>query len=152
MQQDFINVANLSNAGSTFEIRLLHESVISIIFNTPEALFNVLFRPFFYGGITPMIQIASCENLLILMVMIYAFTHRIKLREEIKGLWLMCLALCLYLFIIIGLTVPVEGAIVRYKVPALPFLFILFFSFTDTKHLMQLKDKLYPLWIKKLLS
>jgi hypothetical protein len=152
MQKDFINVAHLSNAGSAFEIRPLHESVMSIIINTPEALFNVLFRPFFLSGTAPIILIASCENLFILVVMIYAFSHRIKLREDIKGLWLICLALCLYLFIIIGLTVPVEGAIVRYKVPALPFLLILFFSITDTTHLKQLKDKLYPLWIKKLLS
>ncbi len=152
MQQDFINVAHLSHAHSYFEIGLLNGSFSSVLIRLPESLYNALLRPFSFFDGSILTIVSSTENLIILLLLIYGFTHRAKVQERMKGLWLLLIGFCLCLFILIGLTVPVEGAIVRYKAPVLPFLLIVIFSFTNTSRLLKIKAKIYPLWIKKLLS
>ena len=42
----------------------------------------------------------------------------------------------MFLFAIIGITTPITGALVRYKVPALPFLVIGILTFIDPKKLI----------------
>ena len=45
------------------------------------------------------------------------------------------LAFSLFLLTIIGLTTPILGAIVRYKIPALPFLILVALLFLDVQKL-----------------
>lgn len=135
MQQDFIHVARDSHSSSFYEISLLNESIWSVIVNSPEALFNVLCRPLFTGNSSALTLIASMENTAILLLILYTIVYKRKFQDQMKSLALFSISFILILFILIGLTVPVEGAIVRYKVPALPFLLIFLFSFLDLNNL-----------------
>jgi hypothetical protein len=150
MQQDFINVAHLSQSKSYFDSALLDDSFVSIVMHVPEALFNSLLRPFSFFGGSILSLIASIENLVIIILLSFAIIYRSKIQDEMKGLWLFLFGFCLLLFILIGLTVPVEGAIVRYKTPALPFLLILIFSVTDTQKINIIRSKIQSLWLRKL--
>jgi hypothetical protein len=152
MQEDFINVANLSQAKSYFQIALLDDSFVSIIIHVPEALFNSLLRPFSFFNGSILSFIASIENLFVIGLLSFAVFYRSKIQDEMKGLWLFLFGFCLLLFILIGLTVPVEGAIVRYKTPALPFLLILLFSTTDARKINIIKNKIQSIWLRKLRS
>ena len=46
-----------------------------------------------------------------------------------------CLSFIVILFVLIGLTTPVLGALVRYKVPALPFIGILLLTAASNERL-----------------
>ena len=48
---------------------------------------------------------------------------------------LFCLSIVLLLFTLIGLITPIMGAIVRYKVPGLPFLLIFLLLLLDKEKL-----------------
>jgi len=48
-----------------------------------------------------------------------------------------CAGFVLILFILTGIATPVMGAIVRYKVPALPFLLIVFLLIIDKDKLLK---------------
>lgn len=47
-QRDFIGLANSVNSGSLIVVRTLEPNLWSLISNSPEALYNVLFRPWFF--------------------------------------------------------------------------------------------------------
>ena len=54
----------------------------------------------------------------------------------------------LTLFTIIGLTTPVIGALVRYKMPALPFFFFVLLSFIKLKSISEkLNNHTFIKWI-----
>jgi hypothetical protein len=152
MQQDFINVAHLSQAKSYFNIAPLDGTYSSLFVHIPEALFNSLLRPFSFYQDSILTFIASCENLIVFILFILSFVYRSKIENEMRGIWLLLVSFCLFLLVLIGLTVPVEGAIVRYKVPVLPFFLILFFSFTSVENLKYFTSKLQTKWKKKLRS
>jgi len=152
MQEDFINVAHITHASSFFQINKLDESIWSLVLNIPEALFNVLLRPLPLYTASILNIVASLENMLILVIFVYTLTHRCAIKLQMKGLWLLLFGFSFYMFVLIGLTVPVEGAIVRYKAPVLPLFLILLFAGSETKKLIELKTKILPTWIVKLLS
>lgn len=120
--------------GSTIEIQKLEPTILSFLKATPKALYNTFFRPFIFESFSPFILMAGLENLFIIFLSIVAifFSDRKVFRE--KMFWL-CVFFTLVIFALTGLITPVIGAIVRYKIAALPMLFIVLFMLID-------KDKL----------
>jgi len=134
-QQDFIHLAKAMNSGSIIEIGILEPNFWSFVINAPMAFFNTLFRPFFFESISPFIIMAGFENLLILVIMIFCILY-VNIRKTSANLFWFCLYFVMITFILTGLITPVMGAIVRYKVPALPFLIILFLLILDKEKLL----------------
>lgn len=120
--------------GSTIDIQKLEPNILSFLKATPKAIYNTYFRPFFFESFSPFILLAGFENLFILLLTIAAiiFADRKVFRE--KMFWL-CVFFTLVIFALTGLITPVIGAIVRYKIAALPLLLIALFMMID-------KDKL----------
>ena len=115
-QTDFYNVAEMSNAGSVIEAPQI-DTFISLITATPQALRNAYFLPWFNFE-SALFTASSLEvvvSLFFFAIAMFWFHGQAKLRPIMIPLWSMVLTLG----IIIGITVPVVGAIVRYKVPAL---------------------------------
>ena len=129
-QQNFFQLAQQMKAGSYFEIAPIH-SVKDLIINAPAAFYNVMLRPFITDNRSPVVLIAAIENLLILGIAVYAIINKQKIPTKQNNIFLFCGAFSLLLFILIGLIVPVAGAIVRYKVTALPFFVLLFVILVD---------------------
>lgn len=142
-QKDFVNMINASEyVGSRIDIPVLEPGFVSFVTNSPVALFNVMLRPL-PGDLSSVIMIpAFFENLLIWLLMVVAgvFFCR-KIARDHLPLILFCLSFVLILFILTGLTTPVIGAIVRYKAPALPFLFVLLFILTDKDKILRYLPK-----------
>lgn len=149
-QHDFINVVKVfGNVDSYYEIPQLNPNFTSFLTNAPTALFNSLFRPL-PKDIHKIIMLPPfAENLLLLLLLILLIFYRSKLSNNFLPLLYMSISFVLIFFILIGLTTPVIGALVRYKVPGLPFLFIIIFYFLDTSRIV---TKLKQIFLKNKLS
>lgn len=107
--------------GSAIDIPKLDGTYASVVKAAPMAVVNALFRPFPQDVNSPFMLMAALENLL-LVVLILAVAFRFPYGQTIHPLMGLSLAFTLVILLLTGLVTPVVGAIVRYKVPALPFL------------------------------
>lgn len=127
-------------AGSLIHEVYLDPNLKSIITYTPRAFINVLTRPHLFDSTNPIILSAAVENLGVIVIMIltgyYGFRKRRLERIEWFGIWF-----TLMLFVFIGITTQVYGTLVRFKIPALPFLWL---SFVSLLPLDQPLTRLYP--------
>lgn len=135
-QFNFYGFANSVDSKSLIEIPRLGFSSWSIIKNVPEAWFTTFFRPFvtdIHGN--PLILLAVLENLSMIALLIIAIFTFQKPSFTDSGFFWMSVFFIFTLFALIGLTTPVLGAIVRYKIPALPFLGFVLMNLTRKRML-----------------
>lgn len=136
-QEIFIRMTEFTRAGSFFEIQKLDPNVISVVKAVPKGVINCFVRPLPWN-ISSKIQIlALVENIFILLFFLFSIYHAYyhKTLKKIRSYKLLfaCLFFTIILFAIIGISTPVAGALVRYKVPALPFLIMLLLLLIDVK-------------------
>ncbi len=138
-QHDFINMINEDkNVGSQIDIPALKPSFSSFIKNIPNAIINSFFRPHIFEIKSFMYVIPAIENLfVVLLFVLLIFFYKKNDSEKLLWLWF-SVSFVMILFVLCGLTTPVLGALVRYKVPALPFLFIIFITFIDFNKIIEL--------------
>ncbi len=122
-QHDFINMAIAENAGSYIDIPPLNNRIMNFVRNLPQAFINSFFRPFLgdYRGIITLPNIIENIGLLIFMIFIFR-RFRWPNDKKTANVVLMSLWFSVVVMLIIGYTVPVLGALVRYRSPVLPFL------------------------------
>lgn len=125
-QKDFYNLGQPGEIGSLIEIPPLNHWT-DIILNTPTALFNTYFRPHIFETNSIFFLVSAIENLFYLILLVTALIMFKKPTKSELALALMCLSCLVGLGMLVGLITPVLGAIVRYKIPALPFLLMLCF-------------------------
>jgi hypothetical protein len=118
-------------ANSVLPIPILEPTLPSFLKNAPEALFNLFFRPFIWDSFSPLVLMAALENLVILLVILCCLIFIKPIKEINWVMVLFCLSFVIIQYLIIGETTPILGAIVRYKVPAIPFLLIAFLLLLD---------------------
>jgi hypothetical protein len=130
-QKNFYTLAENTNAKSLIHISQIAPSAWSILKHSPEAVLRVFVRPFITDSSSPLILVAAVENILILIMMLFcvlSFKRSEILRQPI---FYFSILFVLVLFALIGLITPILGAMVRYKVPALPFLMFVFISMSN---------------------
>jgi hypothetical protein len=131
-QNDFINYTSLAeDKGSTIEIERLKPTAGSFIKNIPNALINTFFRPFPTEINSALILLAFLENLFIILTFVLMILYFKKINSGRLHLILFALMFSLVMFSLVGLSTPNIGAIVRYKIPVLPFLLAAVFGLTD---------------------
>lgn len=132
---------HLDSSGSKITLTKLKPELWSILKNIPAALVNTLFRPTIFERNNLLSLFAAVENLLIsaLLFLVIIFFKRPKPEEQ--SIFIFCLSFVFILYSIIGLTTPVLGALVRYKIQGLPYLFMIFMLLMDGE---KLKSK-FPL-------
>ncbi|MBN2683428.1 MAG: hypothetical protein JXR58_13035 [Bacteroidales bacterium] len=143
-QHDFIGMVDgMQNVGSKIDLPVLEPTGLSILINSPNALFNSLVRPHPLEIDSMMMALASLENLFVLIFLIIClcFSNREKLLSGLN-LFYFGISFALLLFIITGLTTPVLGAVVRYKAPAIPFLLMAFLLLLDINKLYRFVNKI----------
>lgn len=129
-QTAFYNVASESAAGSLINLPKIEGSV-DLITNSPHALHVTYLRPWIWEWTSYLYIPAALENFLLFIaisVMLWNFKRPYGLNIPIIAF---SLSAVLTLGIVIGEVVPVLGAVVRYKMPALIFMFVLIFGLTD---------------------
>lgn len=121
-QKEFLTLVLVENPKSGFLIAPI-DSYYDAICSIPYAFINTLVRPYPWESNSFLHLISFIENLLLLSFLVYAFINRRKDSYDKSFLWLV-LTFSLSLYLIIGWTVPIFGAIVRYKSLAVLFVVI----------------------------
>jgi len=129
-QTNFMDVAAMTNANSVYAIPVLEPNILSIVKSIPIGVVNVLFRPHLGEVDSMMMALAALENLMILFL-IFLFLVFVKKQSPDWNFMFFCIGFVLMLYALIGMITPILGAVVRYKIPALPFLLIIFLVLFD---------------------
>jgi hypothetical protein len=121
-QNDFINfVHSLNHVGSYIETPILTSNIIDFTLQGLRGFFVTLFRPHLLEVHNFAALPAALENLItigLITIIPFARNRHFKLNYLLFGL-----SFTLILFALSGMTTPVLGALVRYKIPAQPFLY-----------------------------
>lgn len=134
-QHDFINHAEHLNSGSRIKIDPLEPTLISFIYHTPESFVITFFRPLFFESKNPLMIVAGLENLFFLFLVLFALAKADKLTQNQKNLLWLLIFYGIWMYVLVGLVTPVMGAIVRYKVPAMPLFAAAFILLGDWKNI-----------------
>jgi hypothetical protein len=147
-QHDFINLAKTYHAGSAIHMDYLGNNSWSILKAIPLALFHVFTLPWFSHVKSPLYLFSIFENLIFFSLIPLSIFYFEKPNKSSMKFIVFSLIFMLTLFTIIGLTTPVIGALVRYKMPALPFLFFVLLSFIKLKSISEkLNNHTFIKWI-----
>jgi hypothetical protein len=123
---------------SFIETTPINNSSIQLIKNIPESLTNSAIRPWPTDPGSKLKIISFIESLLLFGFLSYAIGHRRKLSNQERLIVFSLITFALLLFLLIGWTTPVLGAIARYRFPAQLALFIVGF--------ILLKSSKFKLW------
>ncbi len=143
-QRDFIGMATAANSGSLVDVAELEPNVWSFLQAAPHALYMTFLAPLTAWGNGALGMMSALENIGLLVLVCMAVRWRRVWNEVDKPLLCFCLGYCILLALVIGWTTPVIGALVRYRVPLLPFLLLACLCFADPKRIP------LPGWLKTL--
>ena len=144
VQQDLIRSEQY---GENFiDIGRFDPTIAGISSKAPLALSVGLFMPFIWQAGNPVMVISGLENTLLLLLTIYFI-----FRTRIYGMFvytfsnpvlLFCLSFSMITAFIVGLTTANFGALVRYKMPLLPFFVSYFIILIDTMRVRRSREEL----------
>jgi hypothetical protein len=137
-KDDFANVAMQYEAGSFIQTPDLMPTPLSFLSYIPFAIYTVVMRPYLWEAGSALVKFAAAENLLLLVGMLLPLFVLKKKNLEEKIMIYFLMSFVFYLYILIGFTTPVLGALSRYKVPALPFILIISLLLTDANKLKKI--------------
>lgn len=143
-QRDFIGLAQATNAGSFIMPERLTPTIGSFIMQTPHALFMTLLGPLFHPSSGAFGIMAVVENTVILLAVAMMLYYRLPSRSVDHILLTALLTYIVMLALVIGWTTPVMGALVRYRVPLLPFALIAAALILDHRKLLARWPALKP--------
>ncbi len=105
-----------------------------LIHYLPDAFLNIFIRPNPFTLKSPFYVLCALENFLFYALICIALIYRKKHITNSTIIYSIVI-FCVYYLLVIGLSTPILGALVRYKSIILPFLFILIFSFINFEKL-----------------
>lgn len=127
-------------SSSYIETKLINYDQKNLVLSIPKVLFNSLFRPLPWDNGSSLKYFSLINNVIFLFVLISAFIYRRKdLPKKVVYIVFFCLLSGVFAYILIGLTTPILGALVRYKVIA-EILFIIL-AFIMLRPIKILKDE-----------
>ena len=132
---------SLVPATSIFDIPRLEPSLPGILANAPLAFLNTLIMPSLFNSEKAFSRLILMENMFLLTGMVIVFFFFRK-KEVPLSMVFFCFSFVIILFTLIGITTPVLGALVRYRIPGIPFLIIGFALFTDEVRLIRFFNRL----------
>jgi hypothetical protein len=128
MEQD------MPRSGSLIPIRILKPTIPSFLQCLPGAIVNSFFRPLPFEARGILLIPSTLEIIFYSIFILFCLIYR-KKKEIPTELILFCLSFVVILYTITGMTTPVLGALVRYKVPGIPFLLLAFLFLLDLEKL-----------------
>lgn len=132
-QHDFINMVNFEAdySGSNIEIKELEPTLASFASALVPAYINTLFRPFVTEADSLIKLVCSAENVLFLLLFLYMCIRFKRVDNNQFRFILFTFYFMLVLYALIGMTTPNLGALVRYKIPVMPFMLFSILICTD---------------------
>lgn len=139
-QNDFVNYAHsLNHVGSLINTERLTSDFGDFMLQSVQGFLTTLLRPHIFEMHSATSIPAAVENVITILLIALAFVFR-KRTVRAKDIYL-CLSFTVILFALSGMTTPVLGALVRYKIPAQPFLYVILLVSIDW-------EKIKPPFIK----
>lgn len=126
-------------AGSAIEMQQLEPTYSSLFKTAPIAMYNSLCKPGFFSARSMLERVAALENSFILLFLILCTAY--SRTGMNKNLFSLCFFLSVTVLFLIGYTTPVAGAIMRYKVAALPFMVLCGIVIFDVNKLKIFSDR-----------
>jgi len=135
--------------GNAFDIGTIDASFTGILKKAPSAIVAGLFRPFIWEANNAVMAVSGLENLVMLLLLVW-ITVKVGLWKLIRFIFANPLMLFMLSFAVlfafsVGLTTSNFGALVRFKIPLIPFfvssLFILRYV-SEKKRYQELMDEL----------
>jgi hypothetical protein len=121
-QSDFIGMVREVGSGSMIDVPHLQPELLSFVQQVPSALRMAFISPFEVALRNPLTALSGVENVMVLGLPLLALAFRKRWAHMDAASLLFALSFILLLALLIGWTVPVVGALVRYRVPLLPFI------------------------------
>ncbi len=123
---------------NSFDIGDFEPTMEGMLSKFPQATTAGLYRPFLWDSRSPFMLFSGLENIVLLLLSLYVL-FRIGLFRFIKQLTsdpflLFCFVFAIVMAFFVGLTTANFGALVRYRIPLLPFfVFALLKVYVDNK-------------------
>ncbi len=128
-RRDFLGLAESMNAKSLIGTGNLEDNPLSFIQNMGQGLFNAILRPFPWEVYSFVILPNAIENFLVIVFIVLCIVFgKIQNFQKIGYFFLIYF---FALLTIVGMVTPIMGSLVRYKIPAIPFLLMFFLLFLD---------------------
>ncbi len=118
--------------GNRFDIGAFEPTVRGVLSKFPVAVTAGLFRPFLWEANNILMLFSGIESVLLMLLILYLII-KTKVLGFFKAVFSDTFMISLLIFAItfaffVGLTTANFGALVRYRIPVLPFLFIVLFN------------------------
>jgi len=123
-QIHFKVISKLPRAGSLLQDKPIAATWSSFIGFAPLAIYNSILQPSVFKRGSFVERMASIENIALLLFMLLCFVFG-DVKNCNKAFLYFSIFLVVIMFLIVGYTTPVAGAIVRYKMPILPFMLMI---------------------------
>lgn len=127
-QTDFIEIAK--NGASAIKINPLYPNFRSFLINIPQALNHSFLRPYLSEH-NNLLYIPSSVEIFLFEILLLLFIFFRKRNATIYPIVYFSVFFTLTTFIVIGYTIPILGAIVRYRSIYFPFIIIPIVCYTD---------------------
>ena len=137
-QSSFIEVGK--EGASTINIKTLYPSFKSFVSNAPQAFNHAVMRPYI-SDVDSFVYIPFAVEIMVIEILFIFFLLGLKRKREINPLIYFCAFFCVTMFLVIGYTVPIIGAIVRYRSIYLVFLLLTIIGYVDWNTLKIIKFK-----------
>lgn len=131
-QIEFVKISK--QGASTININPLYPNFRSFLNNAPQAFNHSLMRPYL-TEIKSFVYIPFAIEILLFEIIFLLFLFFRKKITYVDPLIYFCIFFSSTMFMVIGYTIPIMGAIVRYRSIYFIFLMIPFFCLTDWKYL-----------------
>jgi hypothetical protein len=147
-QHDFINMSIAFKVNSAIHMDFLEENLFSLLAAVPMGIVNSLTRPWPNEIKNFLFIPAVVENILLLFAIIFALFQKKKSTISSFNFIVFCFLFTFLLYAIIGISTPILGALVRYKIPAMPFLTIAVLAFIQLENISYIKNLKFIQWVR----
>jgi len=121
-----LTLMQISNPDDAIHFYNLEASWLSTVLNSPWALVSGLFRPFIWEANTVLKFIASVENLVLLILTVMSLRSFIEISNSPHRLLILSLLVYgIVLCVLLAISTPNFGTLVRYRIGFLPFLLLI---------------------------
>ena len=137
-RNEFVALSIAEHSSSALDTMMITPDCDHIVGIMPSAMVNAVLRPFIWENGNMLQMLFAIENLFLMVAVLCLLLFYFKVPESNK-IWLalFCFSFAALNYSGIGITVPVLGAIVHYRVVAVPFLLLSVLLITDLDKLRQ---------------
>lgn len=147
-QHDFIRMSIEMKVNSAIKMDFLDENLFSVLKAIPMGILNSLTRPWPFEIKNFLFVPAVIENIILVILIAFALLKRTKIENTSFNFIIFCFLFTFLLYAIIGISTPILGALVRYKIPAMPFLVIAILAFIEIPSYKFLKSNKIITWAR----